>query len=219
MVADFAQVLGKRIYIMGGGTTGFTPPSFPATIQVGIAVGIRVPWLEANRPHHILILARDADGREMLRIEGQVETGRAPGARGETTLVPIAGNGQFRVEGPSNDRVHGSGGRVNEEDVRPNSCPSVGSLVFARGAMPNFDELVFHLDFESHQAGRDRRIVSEPEAEEAWYGERKIVRNRKRRAAQYLVIGKTDAGVPVTIAIQRTNEPGVWLAYTAWPRN
>ena len=60
--------------------------------------------------------------------------------------------------------------------------------------MATFDDLVFHPDFEGHQAAAGRHVVTIVEADQAWIGQRTFVRNRRRRAGQYLMIGRTDGG-------------------------
>jgi len=100
LVSDYAEVIGGKSYIIGGGWDRFTPPSFPAEMRLGIAVGIRVPYLESNRPHHMTVSLRTGDGKDLVRVEGDLETGRVPGARGEPTLVPFALNANVIVEGP-----------------------------------------------------------------------------------------------------------------------
>ena len=40
------------------------------------------------------------DGADLFKIEGDLETGRPPGSRGESVLVPLAVNAQVDVSGP-----------------------------------------------------------------------------------------------------------------------
>lgn len=82
--------------------------------------------------------------------------------------------------------------------------------------MPDFDVLTFHPRFEEHQAEAGRRVVTEEEALEAWYGRRQVVRNKKSATGTYLMLGRTDAGRSVTVVLVGTSAPGVWQGYTAW---
>lgn len=100
LASDFAEIINGKSYIMGGGWDRLSPPSYPATMRLGIAVGVRVPFLESNRPHHLTIVLRDADGNELVRIEGDLETGRPPASRGESSLVPLAANATVTVDKP-----------------------------------------------------------------------------------------------------------------------
>ncbi len=99
LTADFAEVINGKTYLMGAGWDSFTPQQYPAPIKLGIAVGVRVPFLESNIPHHMtVVLSHEAT--EYFRMEGDLETGRRPGSRGESVLVPIAVNAQFLVVEP-----------------------------------------------------------------------------------------------------------------------
>jgi hypothetical protein len=101
ILSDFAQVLQGKLYLMGGGWSRYTPPSYPAQMQMGIAVGVRVPWLESNTPHQLTLVVRnDDDQTELVRLDAQLETGRPPGSRGEDQLVPMALNGQTVLQAP-----------------------------------------------------------------------------------------------------------------------
>jgi hypothetical protein len=99
LVADYAEVIGGKSYIMGAGWDRFSPASYPAQLKLGIGVGIRVPYMQANVSHHLTVMLRNSDGLEILKIEGDLETGRAPGSRGESMLVPLAANAQVMIDG------------------------------------------------------------------------------------------------------------------------
>jgi hypothetical protein len=75
---------------------------------------------------------------------------------------------------------------------------------------------VFHPNFEDHQAEAGRRIVSCEEAEEAWWGVRRIVQNRKGQKAAYLMLGTTSEPRDITVVLFGTDLDDTWLAYTAW---
>lgn len=100
LTADFAEVVQGKVYLMGAGWDKFAPPSFPAVMRIGLAAGIRVPYLESNVPHHLSVTLRSGDGEDLFKIEGDLETGRPPGSRGESVLVPLAVNAQVNVPAP-----------------------------------------------------------------------------------------------------------------------
>lgn len=97
LLADAAQAVETKLYILGGGWS-FTGP------QVGphaIAILIEVPWHEANREHQLHIELQDADGHaaligpeaQPLIIEARLEVGRPPGhPAGTPFTVPMAFN-------------------------------------------------------------------------------------------------------------------------------
>lgn len=100
LTADFAEVVQGKVYLMGAGWDKFAPPSYPAVMRIGLAAGIRVPYLESNVPHHLSVTLRSGDGEDLFKIEGDLETGRPPGSRGESVLVPLAVNAQVNVPAP-----------------------------------------------------------------------------------------------------------------------
>jgi len=100
LTADFAEVVQGKVYIMGAGWDKFAPPTYPAVMRIGLAAGIRVPYLESNLPHHLSVALRSGDGEDLFKIEGDLETGRPAGSRGESVLVPLAVNAQVDVRGP-----------------------------------------------------------------------------------------------------------------------
>jgi hypothetical protein len=99
LLADFAQVVGGKLYIMGGGWSVTGPMPSPSAI----AVKIEVPWNETNRPHEFKIELMDSDykpvlvptpaGNAPLIIGGKFEVGRPVGAiAGAPIDAPIAVN-------------------------------------------------------------------------------------------------------------------------------
>lgn len=95
LVCDWAEVKEQKLYIMGAGwdvveTNG-------GTLDLAIAVLLRIEWTETNTPHDIEIALRDADGHVVnqsdmdVAIRGKVETGRPAGStHGKSIPVPIA---------------------------------------------------------------------------------------------------------------------------------
>jgi hypothetical protein len=100
LTADFAEVVQGKVYVMGAGWDKFAPPTYPAVMRIGLAAGIRVPYLESNVPHHLSVTLRSGDGVDLFRIDGDLETGRPAGSRGESILVPLAVNAQVDISGP-----------------------------------------------------------------------------------------------------------------------
>lgn len=100
LTADFAEVVQGKVYVMGAGWDKFAPPAYPAVMRIGLAAGIRVPYLESNVPHHLSVTLRSGDGVDLFRIDGDLETGRPAGSRGESILVPLAVNAQVDISGP-----------------------------------------------------------------------------------------------------------------------
>jgi hypothetical protein len=100
LTADYAEVINGKSYIVGGGWDRITPPEFPASIRLGVAVGIRIPYLDTNVPHRVRLVLRSGDGSDLFRLEGDLEAGRPPGSRGDSQLIPLAANAQVTVGAP-----------------------------------------------------------------------------------------------------------------------
>ena len=113
ILADHAEVANGKMYLMGGGWSRFQPPAYPAVMRYGIALALRVPYLDTERPHHLVVRIVDADGGDVIRVEADVETGRPPGMQGEDQFVPFAINGTTELQGPRDFVVEASvdGGR------------------------------------------------------------------------------------------------------------
>jgi hypothetical protein len=92
MLADAAQAVGGKLYILGGGwsVTGPQPSPF------AIALKIEVPWDEANRPHEFALSLVNADGQPVVlptpggeaavEVKGNLEVGRPAGLKPGTPL-------------------------------------------------------------------------------------------------------------------------------------
>jgi hypothetical protein len=97
LLADSAQAVDTKLYILGGGWS-FTGP------QVGpqaLALLVEVPWHEANRQHQLHIELQDSDGQtarigpeaQPVIIDAGLEVGRPPGHPAGTPFnVPLAFN-------------------------------------------------------------------------------------------------------------------------------
>ena len=81
LVADSAQVVGNKLYVLGGGwDTVFINRPFPVSHRLAVAVAFKVPWEQTNQPHPFEIEIQDDDANQMFSGEGQLEVGRPPGA-------------------------------------------------------------------------------------------------------------------------------------------
>jgi hypothetical protein len=100
LLCDFAEEINSKLYIMGGGWSRLIMRQ-PET-SMAIAAKLLVPWVDANRPHTILVRlvtndgkpVPDADGQP-VELSGRMEVGRPVGLTPGTDLdVPIV----FRIE-------------------------------------------------------------------------------------------------------------------------
>ena len=80
IVADGAQVVGGKLYVLGGGWDVLTlGQPLPAQHLVAVAVAIRVPWTQTNKQHTFRLLVQHEDGDALADAQGSFEVGRPPG--------------------------------------------------------------------------------------------------------------------------------------------
>jgi hypothetical protein len=102
MLADAAQSVGGKLFILGGGWSVISP----GPQQMAIAVKFEVPWDRTNQHIEIGLELVDEDGAVVtdpagtpVRIGGAVEVGRPAGIRPGTPLdVPISINAGVMLE-------------------------------------------------------------------------------------------------------------------------
>lgn len=83
LLADAAQEVNGKLYILGGGWS-VTGPDVP---PMSLAIKLDVPWSEANVPHRFEMVLVDTDGRTIstggegpdVRVDGTFEVGRPAG--------------------------------------------------------------------------------------------------------------------------------------------
>ncbi len=101
-LADAAQVVGDKLYMLGGGWNFVRAPQFPLQHQMAIAVGFSVEWLETNRRHDFRIEMRNEDGgQKVADLAGQFEAGRPAGIPpGAEQKVLLASSFVVQLERP-----------------------------------------------------------------------------------------------------------------------
>ena len=94
LLADSAQAVGNKLYILGG---GWNVHAIGA--PTAIALIIHVPWSESNKRHAVVLELIDSDGNpitigsQRLEIKANFEVGRPPGTTAGADLpVPLALN-------------------------------------------------------------------------------------------------------------------------------
>jgi hypothetical protein len=122
LVADYAEIVNGKLYLMGGAWDTYHAREVPATVRMAIAVGLRVDWEETNQAIPVMVHVEDDDGRELARIEGKVQVGRPaslpPGSRQLSQMAVNLGftlpaYGGYRV------RVVAGTGEAAKESLAP----------------------------------------------------------------------------------------------------
>jgi hypothetical protein len=100
-VADNAEAINGKLYVMGGGFDTMAVAAFPADIHFWFATILLVPWKDTNRRLPIAGSVETMDGDDLgWKLEGELESGRAPGRRGGETTIALAGPVGFHADEP-----------------------------------------------------------------------------------------------------------------------
>ena len=102
ILADSAQVVGNKLYLLGGGWDRLTVNTdFPAQQRVGIALALKVPWNQTNERHEFVIEIASEDAEEIATVSGNFEVGRPPGIPpGQDQRVQVAVEANLKFERP-----------------------------------------------------------------------------------------------------------------------
>ncbi len=110
VLADAADALNDRHYILGGGISVIAAPQFPATHpRLAVALKIEIPWQATSQEHQLELDILDADGHSILQqpFDARFEAGRPPGMRpGDTqSLVTVLNFMNLLIQNPGSYRV------------------------------------------------------------------------------------------------------------------
>lgn len=121
MLADRAEVIGNKLYVMGGGWDVLTVnSSLPVRQSCGIAVSFVVDWNDdTNRPHDVAVDVRTEDGQSIWSMGGKIEVGRPPGIRpGQDQHIQIAANVDLMIPALGTYVLVASIGMVDQPTTR-----------------------------------------------------------------------------------------------------
>lgn len=95
MVADRAEAVGGKLYLLGGGWDRITLTQYPGAANFDVAIGVVVGYTETNERHAFQVTLENDDNQVVLGpIEGQFELGRPPGlkpAQPQRFIVAVRG--------------------------------------------------------------------------------------------------------------------------------
>ena len=107
ILADSAQVVGNKLYLLGGGWDVIAErKGFPFDQRCGIAIAVNIPWNETNQKHsfEIEVISEDQNTEEpksIAKLGGGFEVGRPPGIPlGQSQRIQIAIDIGLKIEAP-----------------------------------------------------------------------------------------------------------------------
>jgi hypothetical protein len=93
ILADHADVVGDKLYLLGGGWDRIIVQGQLGQYQLSFAIAFRVPWSETNSRHHAEIEIQDADAHVLGQVGVDFEVGRPAGiTQGQSQLFQMAIN-------------------------------------------------------------------------------------------------------------------------------
>jgi hypothetical protein len=102
LLADRAESLGGKLYVMGGGFDRVGLAQIPGQASFDVAVSIQVGYNETNLPHPFELKCEDSDGNSVFAsMQGAIEVGRPPGmAAGSEQRALLVLRGPFSFAAP-----------------------------------------------------------------------------------------------------------------------
>ena len=95
LLADAAQAVGGKVFILGGGWNLYRSASYPAPVQFAVAIGLGFSTNEVGMKYPLNIAIADESGVPIVpEMKGQVETGQpAPDVpKTASVKIPVAIN-------------------------------------------------------------------------------------------------------------------------------
>lgn len=125
ILADAAQVVGGKLYLLGGGwDTLAVHTGFPVQQHLALAVALRVPWHETNERHSVSVAVESEDGQVLATASAEFEVGRPPGIpRGQDQRVQFAMSVPLTLERPGTYVAVARGPALEERRVPFNVVP------------------------------------------------------------------------------------------------
>ena len=114
MVADAAQVVGGKLYVLGGGWNQYRAASFPAPMSISIVASVLVESGETEQPVVLSLMLADEEGMPIVpEMRAQVQVGRAEGSRPPyrvmlpiNTTIQIPREGRYSAQVTAGDSVN-----------------------------------------------------------------------------------------------------------------
>jgi hypothetical protein len=90
LLADAAQAVGGKVFVLGGGWNLFRAVNYPAPVQLAIAIGLGFTSNEVGNQYPLNVVIADEAGVPVVpEMKGQVETGQPAPDLPKTASVKI----------------------------------------------------------------------------------------------------------------------------------
>lgn len=101
ILADRAEVLNSKLYMMGGGWDRLYVVDFTRPHALSIAVGVLVPWSATNREHRLAIRIESQDNDELANLALGFNAGRPTQLKNaQSQRVLLAFQAEMVIRGP-----------------------------------------------------------------------------------------------------------------------
>lgn len=77
MLADHAEVMNGKLYMMGGGYDRRFINDINSPVTLVVVVSVSVPWNLTNQPHTVKIRVETEDGAVVVESQGDLTVGRS----------------------------------------------------------------------------------------------------------------------------------------------
>jgi hypothetical protein len=107
ILADKAEAVNGKLYMLGGAWDRVTPPSLDQPVAFSIAVGVLVPWGRTNEDLALRVSIEDEDGTPLgPKFEAKVNVGRPSRAiPGQLFRALFTVSGLWQLPGAGTYRV------------------------------------------------------------------------------------------------------------------
>jgi len=103
LLADAAQAVGGKVFVLGGGWNLFRSANYPAPVHLAIAMGLAFSSDEVGIKYPLNVVIADEAGVPIIpEMKGQVETGQLAldSPKGASVKIPVAINVNMSVPHP-----------------------------------------------------------------------------------------------------------------------
>lgn len=102
LLADYAEVVRGKLYVMGGGWEHLVVNKLPHRRTIGIGVALRVPATEADKQHNVTVELFGPEDKQLASVNARVSVRRTaitPGSHSARVQLAVDVGVEFRAVG------------------------------------------------------------------------------------------------------------------------